>query len=83
MSLEPPKDQHDKEVMEEAQEEAHSFIGKWGTTLTRCNPAGRAMIDNKMANVTAENGWIDEGCEIEVCDSHGSVLVIRIRQENQ
>lgn len=83
MSLEPPKDHHDIEVMEEAQKEAHSFIGKWGTTLTRCNPAGRAMIDNKMVNVSAENGWIDEGCEIEVCDSSGSVLVIRVRQQNQ
>ncbi|MCU0710814.1 MAG: hypothetical protein MUC43_02060 [Pirellula sp.] len=82
MSLEPPKDHHDQQVMQEAQQEALSFIGKWGTTLTRCNPAGRAMIDNKMVNVTAEDGWIDEGCDVEVCNSSGTVLVIRKRQDN-
>lgn len=83
MSLEPPKDHQDTIVMEEAQQEALSYVGKWGTTITRCNPAGRAMIDNKLVNVTAENGWIDEGSEVEVSDCSGSVLVIRLRQEDQ
>lgn len=83
LSLDPPKDHKDREVLDEAQAEAYSFLGRIGKTLSRCNPAGRAMIDNKIVNVIAENGWIDEGCEVEVCDTSGTTLLVKPREVTQ
>jgi membrane-bound ClpP family serine protease len=59
------------------QEERRALLGRRGTTMTRCNPYGKAIVLDRVVEVTSGSQWIDEGVEVEVVDVHESHFVIK------
>lgn len=78
-ALQPPK--MDKELMEKEQivEELRTLIGWHGVTISRCNPSGKANINDRIFGVVSQDKWIDEDSEIEVVDIHENTLIVRQR----
>jgi membrane-bound serine protease (ClpP class) len=76
-ALQPPK--VDKELVEMVQknEELRALIGWHGTTISRCNPSGKATINDRIYRVVSDGAWIDEDSEIEVVNIQENSLVVR------
>jgi len=45
--------------------------------MTRCNPYGKAIVLDRVVEVTSGSQWIDEGVEVEVVDVHENHFVIK------
>jgi membrane-bound serine protease (ClpP class) len=80
-SLEPPQVDKEKQEHDLLVDELKMFIGWHGKTLSRCNPSGRASIGDRVLSVSAEEGWLDEGSEIEVTGIQGMTLIVRRKRE--
>ena len=78
-ALQPPKTDKDLVEMEHVTEELKTFIGWHGTTLSRCNPSGKASIGDRIFSVVSQGSWIDEDTEIEVVNLQENTLVIKPR----
>ncbi len=67
----------------DAAAETHAApLGQRGQAVTALRPAGKARIAGRLRDVLAADGeFIDAGEPVEVCQVHGSVLVVR-RVEN-
>jgi membrane-bound serine protease (ClpP class) len=76
LSLQPPATDQVTVEKEQINEELQMLVGWYGSAMTRCNPAGRALIGDRVFNVTAEDGWIDEGTDIVVTGKQGTTLVV-------
>jgi membrane-bound ClpP family serine protease len=79
IALQPPSNEQEKMEKERIVEELQMYLGWHGTTLTRCNPSGKAMIGEKLQSIVAEVGWLDENVEIEVVRIHENSLIVRQR----
>ncbi len=75
-ALQPPKTDVDLLERESAHDELRAFIGWRGTTLSRCNPSGKAMIGDRNFNVASQGDWIDEDMEIVVVSVHDNTLIV-------
>lgn len=78
-ALQPPKTDRDLAEMEHAVEELRTFVGWHGTTLSRCNPSGKASIGDRIFSVASQGDWISEDTEVEVVSVQGNTLVVRSR----
>ncbi len=78
-ALQPPKTDRDLVEMEHAVEELRTFIGWHGTTISRCNPSGKASIGDRIFSVVSQGSWIDEETEVEVVNLHENTLVVKPR----
>ncbi len=78
-ALQPPKMDKDLAEMEHAVEELRTFIGWRGTTLSRCNPSGKASIGDRIFSVVSQGSWIDEDTEVEVVNLQENTLVVKPR----
>jgi membrane-bound serine protease (ClpP class) len=55
-----------------------AVLGQRGQAITALRPAGKARIAGRLRDVLAADGeFIDAGQPVEVCQVHGSVLVVR------
>jgi membrane-bound ClpP family serine protease len=78
-ALQPPTSDRFVVKMEELEDERRSMLGSYGSTITRCNPFGKARIGDHVVDVMTEHAWIDEDSPIEVVAIKGSHLVIQRR----
>ena len=53
------------------------LIGKTGETITELRPVGKAKIDDKIYDVTSEDGFVDKGVGIEVVAAEGVKITVR------
>jgi membrane-bound ClpP family serine protease len=79
LSLQPPSEDKELRELEQTVEELRTFIGWRGTTLSRCNPSGKALIGNRVFGVASQDAWIDENTEVEVVDLQSNTLIIAPR----
>jgi membrane-bound ClpP family serine protease len=77
-ALQPSQDTGLEEIAQTNQE-LRGLIGRYGTTLTRCNPYGKASIGDESIDVASRDEWIDEDTDIEVIDVEGTSLIVRRR----
>ena len=76
-ALQPPSQDRVESQDQQMQEDRHALLGRRGTTITRCNPYGKAIVLDRMVEVTSGNQWIDEGVEVEVIGVHENHFVIK------
>ena len=78
-ALQPPTEDRFLVEMEDLDDERRSLVGSYGSTMTRCNPFGKARIGDHVVDVVTEHAWLDEGSPIEVVAVKGHHLVVRRR----
>ena len=78
-ALQPPKTDQDLVDMEHTIDELRTFVGWNGTTVSRCNPSGKASIGDRIFSVVSQGDWIDEDTEVEVISVHGNTLIVKSR----
>jgi membrane-bound ClpP family serine protease len=66
-------------AMDRLDEDRQMLKGRFGTTMTRCNPHGRAILGDVVTDVVAKGGWIDEDMPIEVIEVKENHVVVRRR----
>jgi membrane-bound serine protease (ClpP class) len=76
-ALEPPVEDKELIAREENTESLRTYIGWKGTTVSRCNPTGKATIGDRIFSVTSQDAWIDEDSAVEVVDLQNSILIVR------
>ena len=52
-------------------------IGAKGKSISRLAPAGKALFGNELVEVHSEEGFIDEGEQIEVIDIEGYKIIVK------
>lgn len=52
-------------------------VGAKGKTISRLAPAGKALFDNEIVEVHSEEGFIDEGEEVEVIEIEGYKIIVK------
>ncbi len=78
--LQPPKTDVDLIEREHASDELKMLIGWYGTTLSRCNPSGKASIGDRNFNVSTKGDWIDEDRDIVVVSVQENTLIVALRK---
>jgi membrane-bound serine protease (ClpP class) len=78
-ALQPPNSDVDWIEREHASEELRALIGWRGTTISRCNPSGKASVGDRNFNVVSQGAWIDEDSEIVVVNVHDNTLIVSAR----
>jgi membrane-bound ClpP family serine protease len=76
-ALQPPSQDSVVTQDEQMQEERLALLGRRATTMTRCNPYGKAIVLDRVVEVTSGSEWIDEGVEVELVDVHENHFVIK------
>jgi membrane-bound ClpP family serine protease len=66
-------------AMERLDEDRQMLKGRFGTTMTRCNPHGKAILGDMVVDVVSKSGWIDEDIPIEVVDIRENQVMVRRR----
>ena len=51
--------------------------GAKGKTISRLAPAGKALIGNEIVEVHSEEGYIDEGVDVEVVETEGYKIIVK------
>ncbi len=55
----------------------NSLIGKTGVVFNDCKPSGKAYIDNKLYDITLQNGFAEKGDNIIVVRTEGNYLIVK------
>jgi membrane-bound ClpP family serine protease len=79
-ALEHPTQDRFVVAMERLNEERHMLKGMYGTTMTRCNPYGKAYLGDQVVDVVSKGDWIDENMPIEVLDVKDTQVIVRKRR---
>lgn len=79
-ALEHPTQDRFVVAMERLNEERHMLKGMYGTTMTRCNPYGKAILGDQVVDVVSKGDWIDENMPIEVLDVKDTQVIVRKRR---
>ena len=66
-------------AMDRLDEDRQMLKGRYGTTMTRCNPHGKAILGETVVDVVSKSGWIDEDMPIEVVDIKDNQVMVRRR----
>lgn len=66
-------------AMDRLDEDRQILKGRYGTTMTRCNPHGKAILGDTVVDVVSKSGWIDEDMPIEVVDIKDNHVMVRRR----
>jgi membrane-bound ClpP family serine protease len=67
-------------AMDRLDEDRQMLKGRFGTTMTRCNPYGKAILGDMVVDVVSKGGWIDEDMPIEVVEVKENQVLIRTRK---
>lgn len=67
-------------AMDRLEEDRQTLKGRYGTTMTRCNPYGKAILGDVVVDVVSKGGWIDEDMPIEVVEVKENQVLIRRRR---
>lgn len=67
-------------AMDRLDEDRQMLKGRFGTTMTRCNPYGKAILGDMVVDVVSKGGWIDEDMPIEVIEVKENQVLIRTRK---
>ncbi|MCY3007004.1 MAG: hypothetical protein NTV29_13660 [Planctomycetota bacterium] len=67
-------------AMDRLEEDRQMLKGRYGTTMTRCNPHGKAILGDVVVDVVSKVGWIDEDMPIEVVDIKDNQVLVRRRR---
>lgn len=51
--------------------------GAKGKTISRLAPAGKALFGNEIVEVHSEEGYIDEGVDVEVVETEGYKIIVK------
>ena len=51
--------------------------GAKGKTISRLAPAGKALFGNEIVEVHSEEGFIDEGVDVEVIETEGYRIIVK------
>lgn len=51
--------------------------GAKGNTISRLAPAGKALFGNEIVEVHSEEGFIDEGVDVEVIETEGYRIIVK------
>lgn len=51
--------------------------GAKGKTISRLAPAGKALFGNEIVEVHSEEGYIDEGIDVEVVETEGYKIIVK------
>lgn len=54
-----------------------SLVGKTATVYIECKPSGKAIIDNKLYDVTVLNGFAEKGENVVVVRTEGNFLIVK------
>jgi membrane-bound serine protease (ClpP class) len=79
-ALEHPMNDKFVVAMDRLDEDRQMLKGRFGTTMTRCNPYGKAILGNMVVDVVSKSGWIDEDMPIEVVEIKENQVLIRTRK---
>jgi membrane-bound ClpP family serine protease len=52
------------------------LMGQSGTTVTRCNPAGKARIAGQLVDVLSDGQLLADGVAISVCEVRGNRVIV-------
>ncbi|MFZ4082404.1 MAG: SDH family Clp fold serine proteinase, partial [Pirellula sp.] len=66
-------------AMDRLDEDRQMLRGRFGTTMTRCNPHGKAILGDVVVDVVSKHGWIDEDMPIEVVEVKENHVLVRRR----
>lgn len=66
-------------AMERLDEDRQLLKGRYGTTMTRCNPHGKAILGDMVVDVVSKSGWIDEDIPVEVVEIKDNQVMVRRR----
>jgi len=66
-------------AMDRLDEDRQTLRGRLGTTMTRCNPYGKAILGDLVVEVVSKEGWIDEDMPIEVFEVKENQVIVRRR----
>lgn len=66
-------------AMDRLDEDRQMLRGRLGTTMTRCNPYGKAILGDMVVEVVSKEGWIDEDMPIEVFEVKANQVIVRRR----
>lgn len=78
-ALQPPLNDRFVVAMHELQEERRSLVGRYGSTLTRCNPYGKATFGDEVVDVVSQGDWLDEDSPIEVVSVQNNQILVKRR----
>lgn len=67
-------------AMDRLDEDRQMLKGRYGTTMTRCNPYGKAILGDMVVDVVSKGGWIDEDMPIEVVEVKENHVLIKRRR---
>ena len=79
-ALEHPMNDKFVVAMDRLDEDRQMLKGRFGTTMTRCNPYGKAILGDMVVDVVSKGGWIDEDMPIEVVEIKENQVLIRTRK---
>jgi len=79
-ALEHPMNDKFVVAMDRLDEDRQMLKGRFGTTMTRCNPYGKAILGDMVVDVVSKSGWIDEDMPIEVVEIKENQVLIRTRK---
>jgi membrane-bound ClpP family serine protease len=75
-ALEHPMNDKFVVAMDRLDEDRQMLKGRFGTTMTRCNPYGKAILGDMVVDVVSKSGWIDEDMPIEVVEIKENQVII-------
>jgi membrane-bound serine protease (ClpP class) len=55
----------------------NSLIGKTAIVFNQCKPSGKALIDDKLYDITVENGFAEKGDKVLVVRTEGNFLIVK------
>jgi membrane-bound serine protease (ClpP class) len=55
----------------------NSLIGKTGIVFNDCKPSGKAYFDNKIYDITLQNGFANKGDQVIVVRTEGNFLIVK------
>lgn len=79
-ALTPPLQDRFVVQMHELDEARRSLLGRYGTTLTRCNPYGKAIVGDDVIDVVTQGEWLDSDAPIEVVDVRQRHITVKRRR---
>jgi membrane-bound serine protease (ClpP class) len=55
----------------------NSLIGKTAIVYNQCKPSGKAYIDDKLYDITLQNGFAEKGDKVVVVRTEGNFLIVK------
>lgn len=67
----------------DAAQKQNSMLGCVGVALSPLRPGGSARFNGEVFQVCAQNGYIEKGSAVRVCQVHGAMLIVTEKMESE